>query len=260
VSLRQAVVVAVLGAACAKPGGLKTAEEPPVWDSREGREAVRLEIAVTMIEAGTSESALKLIGETSADGQKGLDVDVVQARALRELGLLEDAAELLEAAVGRHPRDASVRMQLGILRVDQHDLTDAVSQFRAAARLEDRDPEIWNNLGFVLLATGEYDQAVDALRTSLKLDASREKTRNNLGFALVAAERVDEAWRVFRAAQGPAAAHYNIGVGLELRGAPKEARGRYRQALDAAPDFGDAHTALQRLDESPSPADPSEDP
>lgn len=247
-ALAAALAVGLFATGCARKRlGPDVVEDEPAWSTQEGRERVRLDIATSMIDAGTPESALQLIGDIRKEGDKSLELDLVQARALRELGLYEDAGRLLEAAVQRHPRDAEVRMQLGILRVDQGNIPSALEHFQAAARLDDENAEVWNNLGFALLAAGRPEEAVDALRTSLQLDSSREKTRNNLGFALVASGRVDEAWRVFRAAQGPAAAHYNVGVGLELRGASDEARIRYRKALEEQPGFRAARDALDRL-------------
>ena len=204
-----ATLALLLGLGCAKQTGARpdAAEPAPAWASREGREKARLELAVAMIAAGTPESALKLVGQMRAEGQSGVDVDVVQARALREVGLLDDAASLLEETVKRHPRDVAARKELGILRVDQQKLPEAVQLFQSAVKLDDTDAELWNNLGFTLMAAGRLDEATEALRQSLKLDSSRDQTRNNLGFALVASGRLDEAWRVFRAAQGPAAAH-----------------------------------------------------
>lgn len=244
----------LLGCAKGGPAGGAVVEDEPAWSTREGREQVRLDIVNTMIDAGTPESALRLIGDMRKEGQSGLDLDLAQARALRELGLLDDAAALLQAGVKRHPRDPRVRMQLGILRMDQQQVPSALEHFKVAARLDDENPEAWNNLGFALLASGQPDPAVEALRKSIQLDASPVQTRNNLGFALVAAGRVDEAWRVFQAAQGPAAAHYNVGVGLEMSGSATAARDRYRKALEAEPGFRLARTALDRMAAGPNPA------
>jgi Flp pilus assembly protein TadD len=258
-ALCAALVLGSTLAGCAKGGsaGGAVVEDEPAWSTREGRDQVRLDIVNTMIDAGTPESALRLIGDMRKEGQSGLDLDLAQARALRELGLFDDAAALLQAGVKRHPRDPRVRMQFGILRMDQQQVSSALVHFKAAARLDKENPEAWNNLGFALIASGRPDEAVDALRRSLQLDASPLQTRNNLGFALVAADRVDEAWRVFQAAQGPAAAHYNVGVGLEMNGAADAARARYREALAAEPGYRPARTALDRLAGGPNPAEDS---
>ena len=98
--------------ACAKPGavaGPADVADSPSWSSADGRDQVRLDIARAMVEAGTPESALKVVGEMRADGQSGVELDVLQARALREIGLYEDAAELLERTLRRHPRNRQRR-------------------------------------------------------------------------------------------------------------------------------------------------------
>ena len=257
--MRTLALACVLPAlACAKPGpvaGAADVADSPSWSSADGRDQVRLDIARAMVEAGTPESALKVVGEMRADGQSGVELDVLQARALREIGLYEDAAELLERTLRRHPRNVELRKELGVLLADQDDIAGAIAQFEVAAKLAQTDAEVWNNLGFSLMAAGRHEDAVDALRTSLRLDSSRDLTRNNLGFALVALERTDEAWRIFRAGQGGASAHYNVGVGLELRGEVPRAKARYEKALELDPAHVGARDALSRL-ALPPPSEP----
>ncbi len=252
-------IVCALG--CAKSGALDTPiEDAPEWTDPSGKQALRLELGASMVVGGAPEGALAIVRALREEGQKGSEVDVLEARALEGLGLPDDAIVVLQDAAKRHPRSVSVHRTLGRLLADRKDLPGALSSFARATRLSKRDPELWNNYGFCLHASGRTEEAVAALRTSLRLDPTALQTRNNLGFALAAANRINEAWRVFKAGQGEASAHYNVGVAHELQGDLAAARERYAQALATEPTREDARAALARLDSSPSTPPPLETP
>lgn len=253
------LVVALWAAGCAKSGAVDTpVEDPPAWADPQGRNTLRLELATSMVNAGAPEGAMAIVRALRDEGAKDAQVDLLEARVLTALGLTEDAVLILRTLVKRHPRQPEAHSELGLLLAELKDLDGAIAAFERATKLDKTDPEIWNNLGFCLHAAGRYPEAVDALRVSLRLDPTRVQTRNNLGFALFASGREDDAWRVFKAGQGEAGAHYNLGVAHELKGSLGQARSRYAQALKVEPAHQQARAALARL-ESPSPA-PSEVP
>ena len=248
------VVVCALG--CAKSGALDTPiEDAPEWTEPSGKQALRLELGASMVVGGAPEGALAIVRALREEGQRGAEVDVLEARALEGLGLPDDAIVVLQDAAKRHPRSVPVHRTLGRLLAARKDLPGALASFERATRLAKRDPQLWNNYGFCLHASGRTQEAVSALKTSLRLDPTALQTRNNLGFALAASDRVNEAWRVFKAGQGEASAHYNVGVAHELQGDLAAARERYTQALAAEPTLEDARAALARLD-APSPNPP----
>ena len=232
------------------------AEDPAQWEQPGGRDQARLEFAHALLRAGSPDACLELIAQLRRDGMKGLELERLHAEALRATGLDDDARAVLEGVVRRWPRDAAAHNELGILAMDRDDRAQAIEHFRLATRHDQDNARYLNNLGFALLVDEQHDAAIDVLRSALRANSARDLTRNNLGFALVAAGRTDEAWRVFRAASGDAAdAHYNVGVGLELRGARAEATAAYRKAIDSDPQHAHAQAALSRLAE-PAPAPP----
>ncbi len=242
------------GPAAARDRARQRAEPTPAWATPEGREAARLDLVIALLEAGRPEEALELTAQLRRDGAPPAELDVYQAEALIDIGLLDDAEELLGAYLKRYPRDARAHNQRGILHMERKRIDAAVVSFTEAVRHNADDPAYQNNLGFALMSAGKAAPAVEDLRTSLKLDGARAQTRNNLGFALVAAQREGEALRVFRAAGSEADAHYNVGVGLMLRGAAPEARAQFERALSRDPNHPHAQAALQRLgatEESP---------
>ncbi len=238
------------------------AESRPPWETQEGRVATRLDLARVLIEGGNAEAALTLLAQLRKEGVRDPRLDVLQGRALRLMGLTDDAREVLVAAVKRHPRDAEAHDQLGILDLDAHDLDAAIARFERARALDPDNPDYANNLGFALLAAGRAHEAVPPLREALRLDPTRARIRNNLGFALVADGHPDEAWRVFRAGGDEAGARYNLGLGLELAGDLDGARAQYARAVELRPGFAAAREALARLDPqaAPPPQPPTEDP
>jgi Tfp pilus assembly protein PilF len=229
-------------------------EEPAAWETPDGRDEARLAFARGLLDSGSPDACLELIAQLRRDGVKGIDLEKLHAEALRATGLDDDARAILEAVVKRWPRDAAAHNDLGILAMDREDVEGAVVQFEQAVRYDKENGQYLNNLGFALLVSERPDEAIDTLRMALRADSSKAQTRNNLGFALVAAGREQEALRVFKAAARDSAdAHYNMGVGLELRGSGTEASEAYERALKADPDHQKARDALARLSGTGAP-------
>ena len=255
------VCIATFGNALAGPADAarlrpdkSTIEEPAQWETAAGRDQARLEFARGLLNAGAADACLELIAQLRRDGVRGIELERLHAEALRATGLDDDAQHVLEGVVKRWPRDAAAHNELGILAMDRKDLPTAVEHFEQAVRFDKDNGRYLNNLGFALLTSGRADDAIEALRSALRMDSSKTQTRNNLGFALVAAGREQEALRVFRAASRDAAdAHYNVGVGLELRGAEAAASESYKRALKADPDHVRAQSALQRITSAVAP-------
>lgn len=225
----------------------KRAEPTPVWSTPHGREQARIELARTLVDHGSPEAALSLIGQIRAGGGKGAEIDLVQGRAMRQIGLLDDAAAVLAQSVKRHPRDSALHNEMGILEMDRKDLDAAVARFQRAVHSDPKDSNLHNNLGFALLASGRVDEAVEVLRVSLRLDGSQIRTRNNLGFALVAVGKPEAAWRVFRAASAEPDARTNYALALELKGEVDAAATQYRTALKLDPKNSQAREGLSRI-------------
>ncbi len=243
----RALLLLLLGACAGRQAGRGEVAEPPVWDTPEGRDSARMQLIGTMISTNRPDEALSLVAQMRAEGISGAQIDVLHARALRDVGLVDDAQTLLVAVVKRHPRDADAHNQLGILYVDRRDIGAALPHLERAVRLDPRSADYQNNLGFALMAAGRPKEAVAPLRRSLAIDSTREQTRNNLGFALMGAGLDDEAWRVFRATRSEAEARYHFGYAYEMRGDPLAARRQYEAAIKADARFTAAVRALARL-------------
>lgn len=261
-----AMALALL-AACA--GGRKgIAEPPPAWQSEEGRIDARVDMADALVQGGNADAALSMLTQMRAEGIEDPRMDVVQARAMRDIGLTDDAESLLRGVVKAHPRMSEAWNQLGILCLDAGRVDEAVEQLERAARLAPDDAQVLNNLGFALLAARQPTRATEVLREALRINGADRQIRNNLGFALVADRRDDEALRVFRAGLPEADARYNLGLGLELRGDDAAAVDEYAKVLVQWPTHRPALEGLRRLrpgelhriSASPHPESPTEVP
>jgi Flp pilus assembly protein TadD len=251
--MRPLVLLLLAGCAARRgPDGDLAASEPPAWSTPDGAEQTRVQLVEALLESGSPDAALAMVGRLRSDGLVGADLDVLQARALVEIGLLDDAEAILTGTVKRNRRHAGAWNALGVLRMERRDADGAATAFKAATRAAPADAQAWNNLGFTLHSLRRPDEAVPALREALRLDASNIRTRNNLGYALVAAGRVDEAWRIFRSSAPEPDARYNLALGLELAGDTTRARDEYTRVLAADPDHAQAQDALARLDAEPT--------
>ncbi|MFT5683817.1 MAG: Flp pilus assembly protein TadD [Myxococcota bacterium] len=237
----------ILLGACANRPPPETVAPAPEWTTEEGQEKTRLELVESMLESNHPDAALTLLNQIHASGISSPELTMLQARALRAIGLQEDAEALLMDLTKRHRRMPAAYNELGILAMDRSETIEAIPRFERACRLDRDNPEYANNLGFALMSAGRSAEAVEVLRGALLVDATRVRTRNNLGFALVADDRAQEAYRVFRSASSEDQARYNLGVGLELRGEFDDAALAYSSALKHNPDHESAQQALMRL-------------
>jgi Flp pilus assembly protein TadD len=218
------------------------------WETKEGAEKTKIEMADALIKTGNPQGALSLIAEMRKAGSTLVELDVLQGKALRKLGLYDDADDILRGAIKHHPRCAGAHNELGLLLLERKQVDEAVPELKAAAKQDSDNADFLNNYGFALITAGKTEAAIVPLRAALKIDGTRERTRNNLGFALVANDKPDEAYRLFRSSQTEGDAHYNVGYGLELRGEREKALMEYHSALASDPKHKLSIEAIYRLD------------
>lgn len=230
--------------ACA---GRKGLEPTPAWQTREGRDQVRIELAESLLDAGATPQALQLLADLRAEGHKDPQLDYLQGRALYETGLYDEARTLLESATKRLHGDPRPWRTLGLLHADLRQTEEAIVALQRASELDEAHAPTWNNLGYLLLSVRRYEEAAPALQRAVSLDASNARYRNNLGFAQVALGRDTEGLRAFRSAGPEENAQANFALAKELAGDPETARRHYDQALAINPNHVQARAGLERL-------------
>ena len=216
---------------------------------------LQLDIAEAMIDSGQANRALALLGELRESGVRGPQLDLAQARALRDVGMTSSAVTLMESVVRRRPWLAEAHHALGMLRMETRDVDDAVRRLRRAVQLERHRAQWQMELGSALLAAGRPAEAVATLERSVFLDASDSNAHIQLAIAHAASGEPGKAKEILASVEiGEADEVYFMGLGLELAGSA-DALSAFRRVLELRPDHPGAQAALGRLSPLDSPPD-----
>jgi tetratricopeptide (TPR) repeat protein len=106
------------------------------------------------------------------------------ARGLTQSGQPEAARQALERGVAVDPNNRDLRLNAGVLALQEGDGPAALAHFERALRLGREIPEVWNNLGAAHSLLGHSDQAIEAWHKALALDPCFYNTRRNLALEL----------------------------------------------------------------------------
>ncbi|MFB3826698.1 MAG: hypothetical protein ACE15B_08005 [Bryobacteraceae bacterium] len=192
--------------------------------------AVRLELAALYAETGYPEIALEHCRLAAARFPESADAALALAKTLRKMDLRLEAARGLDVFLTSHkPAVANMYSWLGIIRDELGQYTEGEKAHREAVRLEPNSAFLRNNLGYNFLLQDRREAAAAEFRAALALDPAYTLARNNLGVAL--ATEADKALAEWREANGPAAAHNNLGAVLIEQGRYAEARKELEIAL-----------------------------
>ena len=193
------------------------------------------------------------------------DARVRLGTALRYLGELDEARDVLEDAVRRNPVGIEENRELGRLYADEGDWGLAVASFRRVVDADPRSTDTWIALSDALRRTGRADEADEALAEYQRNKAADEEAQARASEALspeivevfqeatahLRAGRSEEALRAFEGvvAEHPhvSAAHANIGSIHFRANRPEEARAAFAEAVRLAPDNSFAHYHLGLL-------------
>ena len=175
------------------------------------------------------------------------------ASALKDLKRLDDAAVWYQQAVRLNPQSPEYQNNLGVALHQRGRLTDAAESYQRAIQLKPQYAEAHNNLGVTLKELRRSAEAVAYLQQALKLKADYVDAYNNhKGPYLASGEHESHGrgpGRTHQAAlstsiQIPPQAYNNQGVVLNSLGRNAEAVASYRRALEASPEFAEAHSNL----------------
>lgn len=224
------------------------------------------------IDAGEGDAPLRALREKMAAEPDNLEVRMALARAYRERGLPEVAAEHYRLAAVRFPDSVDVQVELacalramnlrreaaqgldrflagysvksarpvswlGILRDELGQWSEGEKAHRAALALEPRSDSLHNNLGYNLLMQNRHEEAAREFQEALQLNPGSAMARNNLALAL--ANKTDLALREWQKVNDPASAHNNLAALLIQQGRYTDARAE----LDIALGYNRRHPA-----------------
>jgi tetratricopeptide (TPR) repeat protein/tRNA A-37 threonylcarbamoyl transferase component Bud32/TolB-like protein len=112
-------------------------------------------------------------------------------------GDAQAAAEQLELAVTRRPRDPEYRTQLGWIRLQQGSYDAAEAIYRAAILANPRYFGAYEDLGYFYFVLGRNEAAIEEFQQASKLAPRYGRLYNYLGACLYTLERWDEATAMF---------------------------------------------------------------
>jgi tetratricopeptide (TPR) repeat protein len=129
-----------------------------------------------------------MMGGIEADRAFGLargsgDVDTVLgvAAGFRQAGESEKALALLDRAVELAPKQASARLNRGVLRQAMGRLSEAAADYEEAANLDPSLSEARFNMGVLAEERGQYVAALGHYAAALKVNAGMACALNNVG-------------------------------------------------------------------------------
>ena len=192
---------------------------------------VRLELAQAYRDRGYPDIALEHCRLAAARFPESGAAQLALARALRDMRLQAEAAQVLQEFLQAHPQRAPEYFSwLGILRDELGQWAVAELAHRTAVDLAPDAEYLHNNLGYNLLMQKKNADAIVEFREALRLNPKSVVASNNLGLALARQNAAEQAIESWQAAGEPAAAHNNLAAVFIQEGKFAEAR----RELDAA--------------------------
>lgn len=169
--------------------------------------------------------------------KKNLDFETVNQ--LHRSGQLNEAKVGYLALLKSKPQDAAVLHALGILCIQQEQLTDAITYLEKAILYRPEDPSIALHLANALKIQGLYSQAIQILEKTIKNHPEYAPLYNNLGTVYYALGKFNQAIDCYQEAikkhQSYPDAYYNLGLALSKNGKIFEAIEAYKTLLQQVP-------------------------
>jgi tetratricopeptide (TPR) repeat protein len=136
------------------------------------------------------------------------------------------------------------------------DYQTAIDNFQKASQIDDKQEAIWAGLGDANYGLGQtqtgddrtksFDAAIDAYKKVLAINPNEAAIYNQMGNIYGAEKKMPEATEALTKAaqldpQMAAKAYYNMGANLVNGGNADQAADFFKRAIDADPNYADAH-------------------
>jgi tetratricopeptide (TPR) repeat protein len=166
--MRDPVVLAV---ARARAGSFDEAEQMLRERLREAPADAEATVALGMVlsQTGRHAAALEMVRRQDGAERRSEESYIVEGRALRALGRLDESARAFQEGCACHPRSAELQFGAAGVARDRGDFATAIQAARAALSLKPALAEASYSLGVSLLATGDVAGAVTALEGAVRL-------------------------------------------------------------------------------------------
>lgn len=116
-----------------------------------------------------------------------------QAEQLRRYHRVEEAIELLQAGLERHPGEPRLLLPLSLLLVESGKADEAEEHLQRVLSLQPLDPEAHRSLGEAFLRQGRLPDAVRHYQESIRIRDADERVHYRLAFLFLVQERLELA-------------------------------------------------------------------
>lgn len=143
--------------------------------------------------AGDFEKAGKQLARAAEKAPKDLDTQLAFSRSREEVGDLEGAQRILEAARAEHGPVPQLLSRLGNVALARSNAGAAIDSFAEAVRAQPESPRLLGELMSALAAGGRFAEAVEAARRRLALEREPVRRQNAKRDWLILRYRAAEA-------------------------------------------------------------------
>ena len=178
---------------------------------------------------------------------RAIEAKNLDRSSLQRQQLFEDARKAYQQALSIEPDNLQALVGLARLYSSMEDYQHAQETYEQAGKKHPKEAGIWFELGMLHARKKEWDIALEDLALAVKLEPENRQFINTYGFALCRNGKFEESYKVFIKINEPAKAHYQVARMMEHVGKKEEAREHLIKALANQPDFPDAKEMLTSL-------------
>ncbi|KAA3632959.1 MAG: tetratricopeptide repeat protein [Proteobacteria bacterium] len=212
----------------------------------------QLQVAEVLNDSSGGEAALDhLAGLTPASREEEVEIVLARERVLRSMSRIEDAFQLLDAAVQEIPDDGDLLYSRALLAAELGELERHEQDIRQVIAIDPDNAHAYNALGYTLAdQTKRYDEALELISRALELAPEDPFILDSMGWVQYRLGRYDDAEEYLRRAlairdDAEIAAH--LGEVLWVKGGRAEAEKLWQRALTADPENRTLLDTLKRL-------------
>ena len=166
----------------------------------------------------------------------------------KELGQLEGAAKMFEAAVGIKLDYAEAHKNLGITLRDLGQKEQAIESLKKAIEIDSNYVDAYYNLAITFKDLDQVEESVQIYKKVIEINPKFAQAHNNLGNIYKGLGKNKEAIQSFEEAikinPNFAQAHNNLGNIFKDLGQPNDAIQSYKTAIEIKPDFAEFYYNL----------------
>ena len=152
-----------------------------------------------------------------------------------QIGHLDEARRVGQAAVTKWPKDAQIQHWLGLAYFKKGQDSEALTWLKGSERLSPTEPDVPFDTALVLLSDANYTDAANELEKSIKLDPKSALAHVLLGRAYQNTNRTMQAVQQFQTAlrldPKVSLGHYHLGFAYASLGRNQDAIAEYEKEL-----------------------------